>query len=183
VAEARGADLDAARYRRYPSLSVSAGPKRQSLPTSTTYGYTAGVSIGLPVWNGGKAAVEAEQGRRTAARAELEATRRRVEIEVHDAIERLDSYRERMETISRRVLAGTDSLGPDARFVYRQGEINLFELLDAVDAAQRAALLRIDLMENYLRALYDLERAIGVGPGDAPLVIEGVLNPRPGGLK
>jgi cobalt-zinc-cadmium efflux system outer membrane protein len=88
-----------------------------------------------------------------------------------------------METISRRVLAGTDSLGADARFVYRQGEINLFELLDAVDAAQRAALLRIDLMENYLRALYDLERAIGVGPGDAPLVIEGVLNPRPGGLK
>ena len=183
VAEARGADLDAARYRRYPSVSISAGPKRQSLPTSTTYGYTAGVSIGLPVWNGGQAAVEAEQGRRTAAQAEVEATRRRVEVEVHDAIERLDSYRERMQTISRQVLSGTDSLAPDARFVYRQGEINLFELLDAVDAAQRAALLRIDLIENYLRALYDLERAIGVGPDDAPLVIEGALNPRPGGLE
>jgi len=181
-AEARRADLDAARYGRYPTISISAGPKRQSLPSSTSYGYTAGLSIGLPVWNGGRAAVDAERGRREAAQATLEATRREVEVQVHDAIERVDSYRERLQSISEQVLATTDSLGPDARFVYQQGEISLFELLDAIDAARQAALLRIDLHAEYLRALYDLERAMGVGPGDGPVVVEGALRPRPGRL-
>jgi len=176
--DARNADLDAATYQRYPSLSISAGPKRQSLPSSTTYGYTAGLSIGLPVWNGGRTRVEAERGRRESATATLEATRRRVEVQVHDALERLESYRDRIQTVSDDVLADTDSLGVDAQFVYQQGEISLFELLDAIDAAKQAALLRLDLTAGYLRALYDLESAVGVGPTDDPLVVDGALRPR-----
>jgi cobalt-zinc-cadmium efflux system outer membrane protein len=181
--QARTADLDAARYQRYPSLTLSAGPKRQSLPSSTTYGYTAGLSIGLPVWNGGRTAVEAEQGRRTAATAHLEAVRRQVEVQVHDAMERLESYRNRIQTVSENALANTDSLGVDAMFVYRQGEISLFELLDALDAARQARLLRLDLTAGYLRALYDLESAVGIGPTDAPLVVEGALRPRNANLR
>jgi cobalt-zinc-cadmium efflux system outer membrane protein len=176
--DARNADLDAAKYRRYPSLRISAGPKRQSLPSSTSYGYTAGLSIGLPLWNGGRTRVDAERGRRRAATAGLEATRRRVEVQVHDALERLQSYRDRVQTVSEEVLTDTDSLGVDAQFVYQQGEISLFELLDAIDAAKQAALLRIDLTAGYLRALYDLESAVGVGPADDPLVVEGALRPR-----
>lgn len=176
--DARTADLDAARYRRYPSLSVSAGPKRQSVPSSTTYGYTAGISIGLPLWNGGQAAVDAERNRREAATARLEATRRHVEGEVHQALQRLNSYRGRIQSVADTVLAGTDSLAADAQFVYQEGEISLFELLDAIDAARQAALLRVDLTAGYLRALYDLEAALGVGPADAPLVVEGALHPR-----
>lgn len=175
---ARTADVDAAEYQRYPSLSISAGPKRQSLPNSTTYGYTAGLSIGLPVWNGGDTRIEAEQGRREAAAATLEATRRHVETEVHTALERLRSYRSRIQTVSNDVLADTDSLGVDAQFVYRQGEISLFELLDAIDAAKQAVLLRLDLTDGYLRALYDLESAVGVGPTDDPMVVDGALRPR-----
>ena len=181
--QARTADLDAARYQRYPSFTLSAGPKRQSLPSSTTYGYTAGLSIGLPVWNGGRTAVEAEQGRRTAATAHLESTRRQVEVQVHDAVERLESYRDRIQTVTDTVLADTDSLGVDAMFVYQQGEISLFELLDALDAAREARLLRIDLTTGYLRALYDLESAVGIGPTDAPLVVEGALHPRDANLR
>ena len=181
--DARNADLDAAEYQRYPSLSISAGPKRHALPSSTTYGYTAGLSIGLPVWNGGRTQVEAERGRREAATATLEATRRRVEVQVHDALERLQSYRDRIQTVSDDVLADTDSLGVDAQFVYQQGEISLFELLDAIDAAKQAALLRLDLTAGYLRALYDLESAVGVGPTDDPLVVDGALRPRNANLR
>ncbi len=176
--QARTADVDAAEYQRYPSLSLSAGPKRQSVPTSTTYGYTAGLSIGLPLWNGGRTRVEAEEGRREAAAATREATRRRVETQVQTALERLRSYRSRIQTVSDDVLADTDSLDTNAQFVYRQGEISLFELLDAIDAAKQAALLRLDLTEGYLRALYDLELAVGVGPTDAPMVVDGALHPR-----
>ena len=181
--DVRNADLDAATYQRYPSLSISAGPKRQSLPSSTTYGYTAGLSIGLPVWNGGRTRVAAERGRREAAAATLEATRRRVEVQVHDALERLQSYRSRIQTVSAEILVDTDSLGVDAMFVYQQGEISLFELLDAIDAAKQAALLRLDLTAGYLRALYDLESAVGVGPTDDPLVVDGALRPRDASLR
>jgi cobalt-zinc-cadmium efflux system outer membrane protein len=181
--DARTADLDATKYQKYPSLRLSAGPKRQSVPSSTTYGYTAGISIGLPLWNGGETAVEASRGRRTAATAALESTRRRVEVQVHDALERLESYRHRLQTVSDTVLADTDSLGTDARFLYQQGEITLFELLDALDAAAQAARLRLDLTAGYLRALYDLEAALGVGPTDDPLVIEGALRPRDAALR
>jgi len=173
--DVRTADLDAARYRRYPSLNLSAGPKRQSIPSSTTYGYTAGVVIGLPLWNGGRAAVDAERNRQAVARAELESTRRDIEVQVHDAVERVESFGERLRVIGEQVLPGTDSLASDARFVYREGEISLFELLDAVDAATQAALLRLDLRQGYLRALYDLEHAMGVGFGDEPIVVDGAL--------
>ncbi|WP_179862185.1 TolC family protein [Longibacter salinarum] len=173
--DVRTADLDAARYGRYPSLNLSAGPKRQSLPSSTTYGYTAGIVIGLPLWNGGRAAVDAERNRREVARAELESTRRDVEIQVHDALERVDSFGERLRVVGQQVLPGTDSLASDARFVYGEGEISLFELLDAVDAATQAALLRLDLRQGFLRALYDLEHAIGVGFEDEPIVVNGAL--------
>lgn len=180
---ARTADVEAAQYKKYPSISISAGPKRQSLPSSTTYGYTAGLSIGLPLWNGGETAVEASRHRRRAATAALDATRRRVKVQVHTALERLRSYRGRLRSMSDTVLASPDSLGADARFVYRQGEMTLFELLDALDAARRASLLRLDLRAGYLRALYDLEAAVGVGPTDDPLVIKGALRPRDAALR
>jgi cobalt-zinc-cadmium efflux system outer membrane protein len=67
--------------------------------------------------------------------------------------------------------------------VYQQGEISLFELLDAIDAAKQAALLRLDLTAGYLRALYDLESAVGIGPTDDALVIEGALRPRTADLR
>jgi cobalt-zinc-cadmium efflux system outer membrane protein len=178
--EAERAGARAARYARYPDLAVSAGPKRQSLPGATTYGYTAGISIGLPLWNGGGAAAEAQQGRAEQAAAELEAARRRVDVEVRDALQRLDTYRTRRQAVARELPAG--SLLEDAVFVYEQGEMSLFELLDAVGAARDAALLRLRLTGRYLRALYDLERALGVGPGDGPVVIDGALDPHAGEL-
>jgi len=180
---ARTADVDVAQYKKYPSISISAGPKRQSIPSSTTYGYTAGLSIGLPLWNGGETAVEASRSRRRAATATRDATRRRVQVQVHTALERLRSYRGRLRSMADSTRASADSLGADARFVYRQGEMSLFELLDALDAARRAALLRLDLTAGYLRALYDLEAAVGVGPTDDPLVIEGALHPRDAALR
>jgi cobalt-zinc-cadmium efflux system outer membrane protein len=56
-------------------------------------------------------------------------------------------------------------------------------LLDAIDAAKQAALLRLDLTAGYLRALYDLESAVGVGPTDDPLVVDGALRPRDASLQ
>lgn len=176
--DAASQTLDATRYRQYPRISLSGGPKRQSVPAGDTYGFTAGVNVGLPLWNGGRAAVEAQRGRRSAAAAELDAAQRTVELEVYDALQRVDSYRNRIQRLSEDEFAETDALRDDALFVYRQGEITLFELLDALDAARQSALLRTRLTADYLRSLYDLAYALGVQPTDEPLVVRGALRPQ-----
>ncbi|MFB6272917.1 MAG: TolC family protein [Salinibacter sp.] len=176
--------LTTARYGRLPNLSVSAGPKTQNVPGSeTTFGFTAALNVELPLWNGGQTTVDARRNRRAEAQARLEAARRRVRTDVRTAIEDLRSYRTRIETVSQKVLADTDSLLQNAQYVYREGQISLFELLDAIEAARSAALLETRLTAKYLRALYDLEYALGVGPTDAPVVVEGALDPRDADLK
>lgn len=171
--------LTTARYGRWPDVSVSAGPKTQNVPGSeTTFGFTAALNVELPLWNGGQTHVDATRNRRNEAQARLEAARRRVRTEVRTALEDLRSYRSRIETVSQKVLADTDSLLQNAEYVYREGDITLFELLDAIESARAAALLKTRLTAGYLRALYDLEYALGVGPADAPVVVEGALDPR-----
>ena len=171
--------LTTARYGRWPDVSVSAGPKTQNVPGSeTTFGFTAALNVELPLWNGGQTHVDATRNRRREAQARLEAARRRVRTEVRTALEDLRSYRSRIETVSQKVLADTDSLLQNAEYVYREGDITLFELLDAIESARAAALLKTRLTAGYLRALYDLEYALGVGPADAPVVVDGALDPR-----
>jgi cobalt-zinc-cadmium efflux system outer membrane protein len=171
--------LTTARYGRWPDVSVSAGPKTQNVPGSeTTFGFTAALNVELPLWNGGQTHVDATRNRRNEAQARLEAARRRVRTEVRTALEDLRSYRSRIETVSQKVLADTDSLLQNAEYVYREGDITLFELLDAIESARAAALLKTRLTAGYLRALYDLEYALGVGPADAPVVVDGALDPR-----
>jgi len=99
-------------------------------------------------------------------------------VQVHDAVERVESYRDRIQQISQSVLRTTDSLKGDARFVYQEGELTLFELIDAVDAARDATLLRTTLRAAYLRALYDLEFALGVGLDDASPLLFDPVSPR-----
>ena len=171
--------LTTARYGRWPDVSVSAGPKTQNVPGSeTTFGFTAALNVELPLWNGGQTHVDATRNRRNEAQARLEAARRQVRTDVQTALEDLRSYRSRIETVSQKVLADTDSLLQNAEYVYREGDITLFELLDAIESARAAALLKTRLTAGYLRALYDLEYALGVGPADAPIVVEGALDPR-----
>ncbi|MFB6247332.1 MAG: TolC family protein [Salinibacter sp.] len=181
---ARHRHLTIARYERLPNLSVSAGPKTQNVPGSEpTFGFTAGLNVELPLWDGGQTNVDATRNRRAEARARLEAARRRVRTDVRTATEDLRSYRSRIETVSQDVLADTDSLLQNAQYVYQEGDITLFELLDAIESARSAMLLKTRLTANYLRALYDLEYALGVGPTDPPVVVEGALDPHDPTLK
>ncbi len=96
---------------------------------------------------------------------------------MRNALDRLRSYRDRLQDTADSPLRKTDEHLQDALFTYEQGELTLFELLDAIEAARQTKLLRVRLTAKYLRALYDLEAAMGVGPQDAPIVVEGALSP------
>ncbi|MEX0599256.1 MAG: TolC family protein, partial [Rhodothermales bacterium] len=103
----------------------------------------------------------------SAASYEMAEARRRVELDVHDAYERLRSYERRIVRISDDILVGSDRLLEDALYVYEEGEIGLVELLDAVEATRTAQLLQTDLLAQYNLSRYALERSLGVDPTDA----------------
>lgn len=174
--DAHSQQLRAAQLQRIPSLHLSAGPKLQDTPGGTEWGYTAGLSLQIPLWNTGRTQVRVQQAQQQSAQAHAEDTRRTVELQVREAYADVQSYQERIERISNELLADTDSLLQDARYVYAEGTLSLVGLLDAMEAARSARMLEIDLVAGYLRSLYDLEYAMGVGPDDpAPFLPDAFL--------
>lgn len=166
--DARSQQLRVAQLQRIPSLNLSAGPKMQDTPSGREWGYTAGISLQIPLWNTGGTQIRAREAQQRQARAAAENARRAVELQVREAYAQVQSYQHRIERISNDLLTDTDALLDDARYVYSEGELSLVGLLDAMEAARSARMLKIDLVANHLRSLYKLEYAIGVGPTDDP---------------
>jgi cobalt-zinc-cadmium efflux system outer membrane protein len=166
--DARSQQLRAAQLQRIPSLNLSAGPKLQDTPGGTEWGYTAGLSLHIPLWNTGRTQVRAHQAQQQMALAQAEDVQRTVELQVREAYAEVQSYQERIERISNDLLTDTEALLDDARYVYSEGELSLVGLLDAMEAARSARMMKIDLIAGHLRSLYDLEYAMGVGPEDDP---------------
>lgn len=172
--EVARAAADAAAYRRYPRFELAAGPKLQSLPAGTTFGYTAGLTARIPVWNLGDAAVAARAGEARQARAETASLRRTLSVSVLSRLSELRAKKQAIEA-HRPALRAHDDMLEDAALRYRAGQIDLTDLLSAATSSYRARLLELDLLAGYFGALYDLERALGVGPEDPPFVLRGAL--------
>lgn len=163
---AREQTLHAARYARLPEVGVAAGYRAETQPGVVASGFTVGLRIGLPVFHQNQPQVRAAEAGVDAARYAIAEAQRRVELDVHDAYERLRSYERRIENISGALLPDTGRLLDDALYVYEEGEISLSGLLDTIEAARTARLLHIDLLLGHALSRYDLERALGVGPTD-----------------
>jgi cobalt-zinc-cadmium efflux system outer membrane protein len=166
--DARSQQLRVAQLQRIPSLNLSGGPKLQNTPGGQEWGYTAGISLQIPLWNTGGTPIRAREAQQQQALAAAEDARRAVELQVREAYTKVQSYQHRIDRIANDLLVDTDSLLQDARYVYSEGELSLVGLLDAMEAARSARMLKIDLVANHLRSLYELEYAIGVGPTDDP---------------
>lgn len=163
-ARAREQVLRAEQYARLPDLAVTAGYRGEAQPGIVAPGFTLGLRVGLPIFHQRQPQVRAAQAAAGAAHYEAEQARRRIELEVHEAYERLRSYQQRIEHISERILVGSDQLLEDALYVYEEGDIGLVDLLDAVEATKTARLLKIELVAQHNLSRYAMERALGVGP-------------------
>lgn len=164
--EAREQVLRAERYARLPDLAVTAGYRSETQPGFNAPGFTMGLQVGLPVFHQRQPQVRAARAAAAAAYFEVEQAQRQIELDVHDAYERMRSYQDRIERIADELLMGSDQLLEDALYVYEEGEIGLVDLLDAVEATQTARLLRIELVAEYNLSRFAMERALGVGPQD-----------------
>lgn len=148
---------------RVPVPAVSLGFKNERIAGAPEQanGFTAGVSIPLPVWDrrgGAIAAADAESRRRM---AEADAVRRRVVREVAEAY---DGYRA--------LIAPLDILAPElggetrvamrgVQVAYAEGEATVVEWLDAVRAYQEAESSFASLRAEAMIRRAALERALG----------------------
>ena len=150
---------------RFPELSLSGGLTGEPTVTSNLSPYL-GLSVGIPIWDQKAPQIQAASRALQESEAGLVAAKRRVNLDVLAACDEVESYRRRIEEISSQLLINSDSLLPDAAYLYGEGKITLLELLDAAAAAKEAKLLELRLLHGYILSHFKLDRAVGVLPSE-----------------
>jgi cobalt-zinc-cadmium efflux system outer membrane protein len=151
-------ESDAARRSRLPAPTVFGGLKRADVDGGRERGGIFGVNLSLPLFDSGRRDVArwtAEAARIDAERASLE---RQIRGEIVRASEAL-ALRQAAQ-VADRDAAGTE-LMQIAEVAYREGEVGILELLDAVRTAARARMRSIELRLEVRLAQIAVERAVG----------------------
>jgi cobalt-zinc-cadmium efflux system outer membrane protein len=151
-------EAEAARRARLPSPSVFGGLKRADDMSGRETGSVFGVSVSIPLFDAGgreSARWAAERARADAERASIEY---RIRSEIIGASEVLSM---RQAALAEEQQGAADELVQMAEVAYREGEVGILELLDAVRTASRAKFRTIDLRLEARLAQIALERAVG----------------------
>jgi cobalt-zinc-cadmium efflux system outer membrane protein len=157
---ARRAELeaDAARRARLPSPAVFGGLKRADDVSGREQGGVFGLSLSLPLFDGGGR--EAARWRAERARIDFEraALEDQIRAEINQASEVIAL---RQAALSEDQPGAGDELMRIAEVAYREGEVGIVELIDAVRTASRAGFRSIDIRLEVRLAQIALERAVG----------------------
>lgn len=154
-------EAEAAGRLRWPAPVVSGGLKRADADVERERGGVFGLNVTIPLFDTGRrdaARWTAEGARITAERTALE---QQVRAEVGRATEALAL---RQQAIAN---AGDDAVAAElvatAEVAYREGEIGIVVLLDAVRTASRARMRDLERRLDVRLAEIALERAVGEG--------------------
>ena len=162
----RGADQLVAEAGRawIPGLGISAGAIWQDVGDAQAFGYTAGLSLSLPIFDRGRAA----RARAQAARRVAAADARAIEVRVGGTLRARHAVLERRIDQAERLAAGPlarlEGLLRAAETAYREGEGNVVELLDAYQTARDLRLRDLDLRRDARLAALDLWLVSGRRP-------------------
>lgn len=144
-----------------PGLELAGGTKNATAAGASASGFTAGLGLTLPLFDRGQADTARARARLQEARAALSAIDRQVRGEVEDASARLADRITRSSLFATAQLPRLDLLVRRAETSYREGEITVFELVDAHRTARDIRLRALDLRWQASRAELELWRALG----------------------
>ena len=151
-------EADAARRARLPSPNLFGGLKRADDISGRQTGGVFGLSVSVPVFDSGGR----ESARWAAERARVEAERASIEYRIRsEIIGASEVLSMRQAALSQEQQGAADELVQIAEVAYREGEVGILELLDAVRTASRARIRNIDLRLEARLAQIALERAVG----------------------
>jgi outer membrane protein, heavy metal efflux system len=151
-------ESDAARRARLPAPTLFGGLKRADTESGRERGGVLGLSVSVPLFDTGRL----ETARWTAEGARIEAERASIELQIRSEIARAsEALVLRQAALSADQAGAADELTRMAEVAYREGEVGIVELLDAVRTASRARTRSIELRLEARLAQIALERAVG----------------------
>lgn len=151
-------EADAARRARLPSPSLFGGVKRADGASGRETGGVFGVSVALPLFDAGRREAARWEAERVRVEAERSSFEQRIRAEIAGAAEVLAV---RQAAVTQEQPGAAEELVRIAEVAYREGEVGILELLDAVRTASRARIRGIELRLDARLAQIALERAMG----------------------
>ncbi|MFZ5666037.1 MAG: TolC family protein [Pseudomonadota bacterium] len=151
-----------ARANRIPDLNV--GPAIRRLEETNDIAAVFNVSIPIPVFNNGRAAV----AQATAQQTQADAQRRVAALDIEQAITDAQAQAANAETAARTAsgpaLAAAEEAARIARIGYREGKFGQLELLDAERTLAETRKAAINALADYQNARARLERLTTPAP-------------------
>lgn len=158
------AQVRLARSQRVPDLTISAGARR--LEATNDVAAVFGVSIPIPVFNNGRAAI----AQASAERDQFEAQRRLAHLETEQAIAGAEAEVANAAASARAAqgpaLAAAEEAARIARIGYGQGKFGQLELLDAERTLSETRTAATDALAAYHDAQARLRRLTSLAPAD-----------------
>jgi cobalt-zinc-cadmium efflux system outer membrane protein len=163
-AETQRLDLErrAARRRRFPEPTLTAGWKRTRVLGIDDTGFIASLTVPLPVFDRGQVIATRASADRERAELELEILSREIRADVQAALAREQAARQAAQRQSRDVEQRAGELRRIAELAYDEGETGILELLDAYRSSLATELRVLAVRYAAKRAEIDRDRAIGV---------------------
>jgi len=151
-----------ARSQRIPDVTVGPGVRRYSESSDTAALFS--ISVPIPLFNSGRAAVGQASAERSRAEAQRRMTALDVEQAILDARTEADNAATNARTANGPALAAAQEAARIARIGYREGKFGQLELLDAERTLAETRLAAIDALATYQNARARLERLTAPAP-------------------
>jgi cobalt-zinc-cadmium efflux system outer membrane protein len=158
--EQQGLKVALTQNERYPTFTVGPSVSHENAgDRETVIGLS--LSVPLPLWDDGRAAVTTSQARRMQAEASLQSTFREVEREITEAWLILETQRKRLDAWKPDSLATFADAARLADRHYRLGAVPISTYIEMQDKYLEATEAINDTRLDVLRAALDLEQLAG----------------------
>ncbi|SEJ90285.1 outer membrane protein, cobalt-zinc-cadmium efflux system [Sphingobium sp. AP50] len=156
------AGIRVAQANRIPNLDV--GPSLRRLSATNDVAAVFTVSLPIPLFNNGRAAVAQARAQRTQAEAQRKMTALDVEQAITDAQAEAENAAITARMASGPALAAAQEAARIARIGYREGKFGQIDLLDAERTLADTRIAAIDALAAYHNARAQLERLTAPAP-------------------
>ncbi|MBN9145690.1 MULTISPECIES: TolC family protein [unclassified Novosphingobium] len=151
-----------ARSQRIPTVDIGPGIRRLSATGDTAMLFT--ITLPIPVFNSGAAAVRQASAQRDQAEAVKRMTALDVEQAITDARTEASNAAVTARTANGPALAAAQEAARIARIGYREGKFSQLDLLDAERTLADTRIAAIDALASYQNARAQLERLTARAP-------------------
>lgn len=156
------AGVRVARSQRVPDVTV--GPALRRLEATNDTAAVFSLSVPIPLFNSGRAAVAQASAERTRAEAQRRVTTLAVEQAITDAQAEADNAATTARAANGPALAAAQEAARIARIGYREGKFGQLDLLDAERTLAETRIAAIDALAAYQNAKARLERLTAPAP-------------------